>query len=44
MSPRDSIDENMKNIVQDNMFKIVGILKNNGEENSFYLIYKDKVK
>ena len=43
MSPRDKIDENMKNIVQDNMFKTVGILKNNGDDNSFYLIYKNKI-
>ena len=43
MSPRDKIDENMKNIVQDNMFNTVGILKNNREENSFYLIYKNKI-
>lgn len=39
MSPRDKIDENMKNNVQTDMFKIVGILPDNGI-NSFRQIYK----
>ena len=38
MSPRDTIDEEMKNTVQTDMFKKVGIIPNN-EDNSFYLIY-----
>jgi hypothetical protein len=40
MSPRDNIDKNMKDIVQSDMFKIVGIIPNNNEENSYKLIYK----
>jgi len=39
MSPRDNIDKIMKNIVQSDMLKTVGILKND-ENNSFYLIYE----
>jgi len=39
MSPRDEIDENMKNNVQTDMLKIVGILPDNGR-NSFRQIYK----
>jgi hypothetical protein len=42
MTARDEIDENMKNLVQSDMFKTVGILSNN-EENSFYLIYKNSI-
>jgi hypothetical protein len=40
MTPRDEIDENMKNIVQTDMFKIVGVLPNIGS-NSFRQIYKN---
>ena len=40
MSPRDNKDELMKNKVQSDMFKIVGILPNDGNENSFKLIYR----
>jgi hypothetical protein len=40
MTPRDEIDENMKNIVQTDMFKIVGVLPNIGT-NSFHQIYKN---
>lgn len=39
MSPRDEIDEKMKNEVQTDMLKIVGILPDNGE-NSFHPIFK----
>jgi hypothetical protein len=39
MSPRDDIDRLMKNTVQTDMLKTVGILKND-ENNSFYLIYE----
>ena len=42
MSPRDNIDEEMKNNVQLDMFKKVGIIPND-DENSFYLIYKNKI-
>ena len=42
MSPRDNIDEEMKNNVQLDMFKKVGIITDN-DENSFYLIYKNKI-
>ena len=42
MSPRDSDDERMKNNVQSDMFKTVGILKND-DNNSFYLIYKNSI-
>jgi len=42
MTPRDDIDKLMKNNVQNDMFKTVGILKNN-ENNSFYMIYKNKI-
>jgi hypothetical protein len=42
MSPRDPIDEKMKNMVQSDMFKIVGILPENGE-NSFKQIYKKNI-
>ena len=42
MTPRDEEDEFMKNTVQNDMFKTVGILKNN-ENNSFYMIYKNKI-
>jgi hypothetical protein len=38
MSPRDDIDNTMKNKVQKDMLKSVGILENNNN-NSFYLIY-----
>ena len=43
MSPRDSIDEYMKNEVQTSMFKTVGILPNDGI-NSFYLLYSNDIK
>ena len=43
MSPRDSIDESMKNEVQISMFKTVGILPNDGI-NSFYLLYSNDIK
>ena len=43
MSPRDDIDDNMKNTVQTDMLKIVGILKDTNN-NSFYMIHNDKVK
>jgi len=42
MSPRDDIDENMKNIVQTDMLKIVGILPENGK-NNFREIYKSLI-
>jgi hypothetical protein len=42
MTPRDNIDELMKNSIQTDMFKIVGILPNNNE-NSFNLIYKSSI-
>ena len=38
MSPRDNIDNTMKNKVQKDMLKSVGILENDNN-NSFYLIY-----
>lgn len=42
MSPRDVLDENMKNSVQSDMFKTVGIIPENGN-NSFFLIYKNYI-
>ena len=39
MTARDDIDKLMKNTVQQDMFKTVGILKNDNN-NSFYLIYE----
>lgn len=42
MTPRDDIDEQMKNNVQTDMFKTVGIIPNNNE-NSFHLIYKSSL-
>ena len=42
MSPRDKLDENMKNIVQTDMFKTVGIIPDNND-NSFFLIYKNNI-
>jgi hypothetical protein len=39
MTPRDDIDRLMKNTVQQDMLKTVGIL-NNDNNNSFYLIFK----
>ena len=42
MSARDEIDEIMKNEVQTDMFKTVGILPNNGN-NSFYLLYNNEM-
>ena len=39
MTPRDDIDKSMKNNVQKDMLKTIGIL-NNDNNNSFYLIYK----
>jgi hypothetical protein len=43
MSPRDDIDQKMKTKVQEDMFKIVGIISQPLiEDNSFKLIYKDK--
>lgn len=42
MTPRDDLDKLMKKNVQNDMFKTVGILKNN-ENNSFYMIYKNKI-
>jgi hypothetical protein len=39
MTARDDIDEEMKNLVQSDMFKTVGILPNNDDNNnSFYLL------
>jgi len=44
MTPRDEIDENMKNSVQKDMFKLSGILENKeNDNNSFYLIYNRKL-
>jgi hypothetical protein len=48
MTPRDNIDEKMKNDVQSDMFKIVGVIPNNKNENninhnSFKLIYQNSV-
>jgi hypothetical protein len=40
MSPRDQLDEIMKNKVQSDMFNTVGILNNSDNNNSFKLIYK----
>jgi hypothetical protein len=42
MSARDEIDEIMKNEVQTDMFKTVGILPNN-DTNSFYLLYNNEM-
>ena len=42
MSPRDVLDENMKNSVQSDMFKTVGIIPENGNK-SFFLIYKNSI-
>ena len=43
MSPRDDIDRKMKTNVQEDMFKIVGIIDQPyNEDNSFELIYKGK--
>ena len=42
MSPRDVLDENMKNSVQSDMFKTVGIIPENGN-NSFFMIYKNSI-
>jgi len=42
MSPRDVMDENMKNSVQSDMFKTVGIIPENGN-NSFFMIYKNAI-
>ena len=42
MSPRDILDENMKNSVQSDMFKTVGIIPENGN-NSFFMIYKNSI-
>jgi hypothetical protein len=39
MSPRDEIDKSMKETVQGDMFKKVGIIKNDDKNNSFYLIH-----
>jgi Holliday junction resolvase RusA-like endonuclease len=39
MTARDDIDKIMKNTVQQDMLKTVGILKNDNNNNSFYLIY-----
>jgi hypothetical protein len=41
MSARDGIDEKMKTKVQKDMFKIVGILENDeeNEKNVFYNVY-----
>ena len=41
MSPRDNKDELMKNKVQSDMFRMVGILPNDGSYNSFKLIYRN---
>jgi len=43
MNPRDILDENMKNVVQTDMFKTVGIIPENGN-NSFFLIYRNNMK
>ena len=43
MTPRDVTDETMKNLVQSDMFKTIGVLPNN-EENSFSLIYRNKIE
>ena len=43
MTPRDDIDEKMKTGVQFDMFKTVGIMKNDKIDNSFYLIYKNSI-
>ncbi len=42
MTPRDNLDELMKNKVQTDMFKTVGIIPNNND-NSFNLIYKSSL-
>jgi len=42
MSARDTIDEKMKNTVQTDMFKTVGLLENSSD-NSFYLVYKSVI-
>ena len=41
MTPRDRTDEEMKNLVQTDMFRTVGVLGGGGlgEKNSFYKIY-----
>lgn len=43
MIPRDDIDKLMKKRVQEDMFKIVGILPNNSNENIFSEIYNNKL-
>ena len=40
MSPRDEEDQFMKKTVQTDMFKIIGVISHDDENNSFYLIYK----
>ena len=42
MTARDEIDKNMKSNVQNDMFKIIGVLPDN-DKNSFYLIYQNKI-
>lgn len=42
MTPRDEDDRYMKNMVQTDMFKTIGILPNT-ENNTFYLIYKKRI-
>ena len=41
MIPRDEIDTNMKSIVQKDIFKTVGLLNNehDNDNNSFYLVF-----
>ena len=44
MSARDDIDENMKESVQSDMFKTIGVLEGDGNnKNSFYLVYKNNL-
>jgi len=43
MTPRDEIDEVLKKNVQTDMLKIIGILPNDGKENSFHLLYKSVI-
>lgn len=45
MSPRDEIDEQMKTAVQNDMFKILNIIKDEKKsDNSFLLVYQNRAK
>ena len=44
MTPRDEEDEFMKNTVQNDMFKTVGIIPHDNDNNSFYIVYKKTIE